>query len=203
MEVRLEPATVLPEDADSAVLVGRLHDPEVDGPVLVSVRGDELVDITTVEHPTMSHLLDSGDAVEVARGGRPEVMSEFPERRLRGAEAELLERLPDLQVKPRAPRQRQAVVERRADQGVHERVAPDARLLDHVSMDRLIEQLDRVVARRRRKPLEYLELEIASDHRRRREQIANRPGEPAKASFHRLAHALRHTGDERRLVVGG
>jgi fumarylacetoacetate (FAA) hydrolase family protein len=67
MTADLDLARVLPEDANTAALVGRLHDPGVSGPVLVAVRGDELVDITSVGHPTMSHLLDSGRPVEVAR----------------------------------------------------------------------------------------------------------------------------------------
>ena len=59
MTADLDLARVLPEDANTAALVGRLHDPGVSGPALVAVRGDELVDITSVGHPTMSHLLDA------------------------------------------------------------------------------------------------------------------------------------------------
>ena len=61
---------VLPVDAASATLVGRVHDPEL-GPCVVAVRGDEVVDLTPLA-PTMSDLLDSGRAVELAREGRAE-----------------------------------------------------------------------------------------------------------------------------------
>lgn len=63
MPIDASPARVLPRDADSAVLVGRLHDPEIGGPAVVTVRGDELVDVTTATYPTMSHLLESDDPV--------------------------------------------------------------------------------------------------------------------------------------------
>ena len=59
---------VLPVDAASATLVGRVHDPEL-GPCVVAVRGDEVVDLTPLA-PTMADLLDSGRAVELAREGR-------------------------------------------------------------------------------------------------------------------------------------
>jgi fumarylacetoacetate (FAA) hydrolase family protein len=61
------PAHVLPDDAEAAVLAGRLHDPAIGGPVLVTVRGGELVDVTSPAHPTMSHLLEADDPVGVLR----------------------------------------------------------------------------------------------------------------------------------------
>lgn len=61
------PARVLPHDAEEAVLVGRLHDPRAGGPALVTVRGAELVDVTSSAHPTMSHLLESIDPVGSVR----------------------------------------------------------------------------------------------------------------------------------------
>ena len=56
---------VMPTDAFAATLVGRVLDPEV-GPCVVTVRGDDVVDITA-SAPTMSDLLDRSDAVELAR----------------------------------------------------------------------------------------------------------------------------------------
>ncbi|MGY2130552.1 fumarylacetoacetate hydrolase family protein [Blastococcus sp. SYSU DS0617] len=57
---------VLPEDADRATLVGRLFDPESEGPCVVTVRGSTLVDLTSVE-PTVADLLERPDAVDVVR----------------------------------------------------------------------------------------------------------------------------------------
>jgi fumarylacetoacetate (FAA) hydrolase family protein len=48
--------------ADSATLVGRLYDPEVGGPCVVTVRGDRLVDLTDAA-PTVSELLERDDLV--------------------------------------------------------------------------------------------------------------------------------------------
>lgn len=62
---------ILPADR-SAVLVGRVLDPEQRGPCVVAVRGDTAVDLSAVE-PTMSDLLERSDAVDVVRqapGGR-------------------------------------------------------------------------------------------------------------------------------------
>ncbi len=56
--------SVLPED--DGLLVGRLWDPEVDGPCVVVVRGDRLVDLTPA-YPTLSDLLESADPAQAAR----------------------------------------------------------------------------------------------------------------------------------------
>jgi fumarylacetoacetate (FAA) hydrolase family protein len=61
-----DPETLLPEDHDYAVLVGRLLDPEDGGPSVVAVRGDRLVDITG-SASTVSELLDRSDPVDVVR----------------------------------------------------------------------------------------------------------------------------------------
>lgn len=57
---------VLPADADSATLVGRIFDPEVGGPCVVVLRGNELADITD-SFPSMSDLLESADPVQATR----------------------------------------------------------------------------------------------------------------------------------------
>lgn len=65
------PADVLPADAASATLVGRVDDPSVGGPCVVVVDGEDLVDITHLE-PTVSMLLmreDLAAAVSTARSG--------------------------------------------------------------------------------------------------------------------------------------
>ncbi|MCS7482533.1 fumarylacetoacetate hydrolase family protein [Umezawaea endophytica] len=50
----------------AAVLVGRVFDPDADGPCLVVRRGDELVDITP-HGPTSADLLARSDVLDVAR----------------------------------------------------------------------------------------------------------------------------------------
>ena len=57
---------MLPEDHAAATLLGRIYDPEVAGPCLVAVRGDELVDLTAYG-PTMSDLLERSDVANLAR----------------------------------------------------------------------------------------------------------------------------------------
>lgn len=59
----MNPAAVLPADHADARLVGRLFDPDVGGPCVVAVRGEDLIDISA-QAPTMSHLLD-GDPLAV------------------------------------------------------------------------------------------------------------------------------------------
>ncbi|KTQ95333.1 fumarylacetoacetate hydrolase [Aureimonas ureilytica] len=68
----------LPTDATEAVLVGRLFDPEVGGPVIVHVRGDRLVDVSALA-PTVSELLEGTDVaarLRAAEGGRSWALSE-------------------------------------------------------------------------------------------------------------------------------
>ena len=56
----------LPDDAGRTTLVGRVFDPAEDGPCVVAVRGDRVVDLTAVS-PTMSELLDRRDVLDIAR----------------------------------------------------------------------------------------------------------------------------------------
>ncbi|MFG6486896.1 fumarylacetoacetate hydrolase family protein [Roseateles sp. BYS78W] len=56
----------LPVDAASAVLVGRAWRPDAAGPALVTVRGDDLVDLSA-HAATLSELLDRPDLLNVAR----------------------------------------------------------------------------------------------------------------------------------------
>ncbi|MBC7267757.1 MAG: fumarylacetoacetate hydrolase family protein [Streptomyces sp.] len=62
----LTPGSVLPDDADRAVLVARVHDPEWDGPCVAAVRGERVVDLTALA-PTVSDLLERDDAATVVR----------------------------------------------------------------------------------------------------------------------------------------
>lgn len=55
---------LLPVDADQALMVGRVHDPEVGGPCVVIVVGQRAVDISDIA-PTVSHLLERDDLAEV------------------------------------------------------------------------------------------------------------------------------------------
>ncbi|MFD5286258.1 fumarylacetoacetate hydrolase family protein [Streptomyces rubrogriseus] len=62
----LTTGSVLPEDADRATLVARVHAPEYDGPCVAAVRGERVVDLTAVV-PTVSDLMERDDAVAVVR----------------------------------------------------------------------------------------------------------------------------------------
>ncbi|MEW1642451.1 fumarylacetoacetate hydrolase family protein [Streptomyces sp. NPDC091219] len=62
----LTPGSVLPEDADRALLVARVHDPACDGPCVAAVRGEQVVDLTAVT-PTVSDLMERDDAAAVVR----------------------------------------------------------------------------------------------------------------------------------------
>ena len=65
--MRTEPASLLPNDLDQALLVGRVWRPApVDGPSVVVVRGGQVFDITSMV-PTTSDLFDRADAVQIAR----------------------------------------------------------------------------------------------------------------------------------------
>ncbi|MBL8671161.1 MAG: fumarylacetoacetate hydrolase family protein [Alphaproteobacteria bacterium] len=66
-------AALLPEDGTRGTLIGRAWDPgAANGPCVVALRGDQLVDITAMA-PTVAALLERPDAVAVARKaeGRP------------------------------------------------------------------------------------------------------------------------------------
>ncbi|MGW0082334.1 fumarylacetoacetate hydrolase family protein [Streptomyces sp. NPDC003393] len=62
----LTTTSVLPEDADQAALVARVHDPEWNGPCVAAVRGERVVDLTAIA-PTVSDLLERDDAAAIVR----------------------------------------------------------------------------------------------------------------------------------------
>ena len=76
MDTRLTSAATLPEDAERALLVGRAWVPAVDGAVLVAVRGDDLVDLSSIA-PTSSALMNLRDPAQAIRkaGKLPRVAS--------------------------------------------------------------------------------------------------------------------------------
>ena len=57
----LEQLNILPEDHQSASLVGRIWNPAVAGPCLVRVQDSLLFDITSADAPTMRDLLEHDD----------------------------------------------------------------------------------------------------------------------------------------------
>jgi len=59
--------SILPEDIEKALLVGRVWREDVSGPAIVTLRGGDVVDITCREFPTMRDLLESDDPVANAR----------------------------------------------------------------------------------------------------------------------------------------
>ncbi|MGH6924379.1 MAG: fumarylacetoacetate hydrolase family protein [Propylenella sp.] len=77
----------LPADASGATLVGRVWDPAVDGPCVVALRDDALVDISAAA-PTMRDLCEADDPAGLARtsGGRmigplSEILANTPRQR--------------------------------------------------------------------------------------------------------------------------
>ena len=66
---RLTAAASLPRDSSAALLVGRLFVPVVNGPVLVQVDGDDLLDLSAIA-PMSSELFDRADAVAAIRAAK-------------------------------------------------------------------------------------------------------------------------------------
>jgi fumarylacetoacetate (FAA) hydrolase family protein len=66
---RLTPAACVPSDAADALLVGRAWVPEVNGPTIVRIVGDDLVDVSAIA-PTMSELLERRGVAAMIRGLR-------------------------------------------------------------------------------------------------------------------------------------
>ncbi|HYR86929.1 MAG TPA: hypothetical protein VE422_22780 [Terriglobia bacterium] len=66
MKNRLTPAACLPEDAEQALLVGRVWSPELDGPTTVLVRRGGLYDLSSVA-ATSSQLFNLSDPATAIR----------------------------------------------------------------------------------------------------------------------------------------
>jgi len=71
-------AFALPDDSDSATLVGRIFRPDVGGPSVVALRGAELVDISAAA-PTMRDLCEAPEPTGVARDARGEPVAPLAE----------------------------------------------------------------------------------------------------------------------------
>jgi fumarylacetoacetate (FAA) hydrolase family protein len=67
-----------PDDRDAAALLGRVWNPAADGPCVVAVRGDDLVDITA-QYPTMRDACEDPDCLDALRSARGEVIASLPE----------------------------------------------------------------------------------------------------------------------------
>lgn len=65
-----DPADLLPADRADATLIGRVYDPVENGPAVVAVRGDQLVDLSQVA-PTVSDLLERVDVLDLVRDAEP------------------------------------------------------------------------------------------------------------------------------------
>ncbi len=66
MKDRLTATRCLPQDRERALLVGRAWIPDVGGPVLVTIAGDDVCDVSGVA-PTMTDLLEVDDPVRAIR----------------------------------------------------------------------------------------------------------------------------------------
>jgi fumarylacetoacetate (FAA) hydrolase family protein len=64
--MELTPTTVLPRDTEQATLVGRVWRPDVEGPSVVTLRGEDLFDISAVA-ATVSELLNAADPVALVQ----------------------------------------------------------------------------------------------------------------------------------------
>src|SRR5882672_8769296 len=69
IRARLTPAAALPADDDNALLVGRVFIPSANGPVVVRVADDDLLDLSAIA-PTTSELLNRAGVVDEIRGRR-------------------------------------------------------------------------------------------------------------------------------------
>src|SRR5262245_11905277 len=67
----LKPETVLPVDCGKATLAGRVWRPELEGPSVVTLRGNELFDVST-EFPTMRDLCETADPASALRAAKGE-----------------------------------------------------------------------------------------------------------------------------------
>ncbi len=71
--------TLLDAAASGGLFVGRAWNPEAGGPSIVTLRGDELIDITSKGIPTLSALLELDDAVEIARAATGKSLGKLAE----------------------------------------------------------------------------------------------------------------------------
>jgi fumarylacetoacetate (FAA) hydrolase family protein len=72
----LTPEKVLPSDRDKATLAGRLWRPELEGPSIVTLRGDDLFDVSA-EFPTMRDLCETADPAKALRAAKGEPIAKL------------------------------------------------------------------------------------------------------------------------------
>jgi fumarylacetoacetate (FAA) hydrolase family protein len=94
MKAKLTPSNTLPADAADAVLVGRAFVPAVEGPMVVAVRGDDVLDLSPVA-ATMSALAEFEDPGRTVR--------EAASLRRIGSVADLLDNTPADTRRPSRP----------------------------------------------------------------------------------------------------
>ena len=111
------------------------------------------------------------------------MVGELAEVRVELGAAARDQRLAHAAVQARAAQGGEAVVERRAQQRVRERVAADALgvLAQHAGRDRLLQRLDQRVAVQRAGLVEHVEVRLAADHRGDREHRRARARPAARA----------------------
>ncbi len=72
----LTPQKVLPADHNKAALAGRVWRPDADGPSVVTLRGEELFDISA-DYPTMRDLCETADPAKAVRAARGEAIGKL------------------------------------------------------------------------------------------------------------------------------
>ena len=132
-------------------------------------------------------------AVGRPRPGGAEVPRQLGQPGIRPRAVELLDRLADPPVQPRPPGRRQLGLERRAQQGVGERVAAGrARdLHEQRAAHGGVEDVEQLVLGEAGDALEQLEVEVAADQRGDAEHATGVLGQAADARRDHVAHALR------------
>ncbi|MEQ8814078.1 MAG: fumarylacetoacetate hydrolase family protein [Thalassobaculum sp.] len=75
-DLNLSVEACLPKDRQAATLVGRVWRPDADGPSVVAIRGDAVVDITATV-PTVAELAGRSDATAVVREARGETIGDL------------------------------------------------------------------------------------------------------------------------------
>ena len=75
-DLNLNVEACLPEDRQAATLVGRVWRPDADGPSVVAIRGDAVVDISATV-PTVAELAGRSDAPAVVREARGETVGDL------------------------------------------------------------------------------------------------------------------------------
>jgi len=78
MHDRLTEKATLPRDGKAGALAGRVWWPEMDGPAVVAVRGDGLIDISA-QAPTMRDLAEARDPAKIVREARGPVIATLAE----------------------------------------------------------------------------------------------------------------------------